>query len=110
MCTFFKVGSHLSQVSQVLFLLSVIASHYHFTQHTMPPRCNTQKKATVPPSPPISSRIRKQGPSNADDKQSKPKEKKQRGDDNEVSEVSEAERKATGSKQKVKKGKKTKIR
>jgi len=76
----------------------------------MPPRrVNAQKKATAPPSPPVSSRVRKRGPSNADDKQTKPKVKKPRGDDNEASEMSESERKATGSKE-VKKGRKAKIR
>lgn len=77
----------------------------------MPPRRpNVQKKATVPLSPPVSSRVRKRGPSNADDKQTKPKVKKARGDDDEASEMSEEEVKATGSKQEVKKGKKVKIR
>jgi hypothetical protein len=80
---------------------SPLSSHPHFlptTSHTMPSRrTKAQKKAIVPPSPPISSRIRKRGPSNADDKQSKPKGKKQRGDDDETSEVNEAENKAIGS-------------
>ncbi len=42
-------------------------------------RSNTSKMAAAPASPPISSRIRKRGPSNADEsKQTKPKTKKQR--------------------------------
>jgi len=79
----------------------------------MPPRrSNTSKMAlaaTSPPSPPVASRVRKRGPSNADDsKQTKPKTKKQRA---EVETDSEVGGRAQGSvKKPAKKGKKGKNR
>jgi len=77
----------------------------------MPPRrSNPPKVTTTAPSaqsPPVSSRVRKRGPSNADDKQTKLKTKKQRAD--EESDYEE-EGKAQGSgKKKEKKEKKKRV-
>jgi len=75
----------------------------------MPPRRSNPPKvsSTAPPahSPPVASRVRKRGPSNADDnQQTKPKTKKPRADDE--SEYEE-EGKGQGSGKKKEKKKKT---
>src|SRR6266545_7301639 len=88
-----------------------VATSSPFPHTTMPARCSNPPKvrsmAPLAHSPPVSSRVRKRGPSNADDnKQMKPKTKKPRADDE--SEYEEEGKGQGSGKKKEKKEKKKK--